>query len=96
MTKTPVIVINGHEIQLRRLLNSVKRIMDSNVCPSIPNITILQTLQKLYILPTSQINHLKAGINIEGYEHILSFRRQVYIKHEDIQKLPGPLTLNHN
>jgi len=57
---------------------------------------ILQSLQSLDIIPTSQINYLKAGINIEGYEHILSFRRQIYIKHEDIQKLPGSLTLNHN
>jgi len=96
MSKTPVIVINGHEIQLRRLLNPAKRIVISNVCPSIPNSTILRALQSLDILPTSQINYLKAGINIEGYEHILSFRRQIYIKHEDIQKLPGLLTLNHN
>lgn len=36
MAKTPVIVINGHEIQLRRLLNPAKRIVISNVCPSIP------------------------------------------------------------
>lgn len=96
MAKTPVIVINGHEIQLRRLLNPAKRIVISNVCPSMPNIKILQDLQSLDILPISQINYLKAGINIEGYEHIRSFRRRVYIKHEDIQKLPGSLTLNHN
>lgn len=96
MSITPVIVINGHEIQLRRLLNPAKRIVISNVCPSIPNTTILQALQSLDIIPASQINHLKAGINIKGYEHILSFRRQIYIKHEDIQKLPGSLILNHN
>ena len=70
--------------------------MISNVCPSIPNATILQALHSLNILPTSQINYLKAGINIKGYEQILSFRRQIYIKHEDIQKLPRSLTLNHN
>jgi len=44
----------------------------------------------------SQIVYLKAGINIEGYDHILSFRRQFYIKHEDASKLPGSLSLLHN
>lgn len=91
-----IIDINGHEIQLRRLINPAKRIVISNVCSSIPNTTILQAFQSLDITPSSQVNHLKAGINIEGYEHILSFRRQVYTKHENINKLPGSLILNHN
>ena len=52
--------------------------------------------QQLGISPTAQINYLKAEINLEGYEHILSFRRQVFIKHEDTTKLPGSLILNHN
>lgn len=96
IAKNPSITINGHEIQLRRLLNPAKRIVISNVCPSIPNATILHALQNLDISPSSQINHLKAGINLVGYEHILSFRRQIYIKHEDIQKLPGSLSITHN
>lgn len=96
IAKNPAITINGHEIQLRRLLNPAKRIVISNVCPSIPNATILHALQNLDISPSSQINHLKAGINLAGYEHILSFRRQIYIKHEDIQKLPGSLSITHN
>lgn len=96
IAKNPEITINGHKIQLRRLLNPAKRIVISNVCPSIPNATILHALQNLDISPSSQINHLKAGINLVGYEHILSFRRQVYIKHEDIPKLPGSLSLSHN
>jgi len=96
LTKTQIININGHEIQIRRLLNPAKRIVISNVCPSIPSHVILHSLNNLGISPTSQINHLKAGINLEDYEHILSFRRQVFIKHEDTTKLPGSLILNHN
>jgi len=53
-------------------------------------------LRGINITPTSQINYLKAGLNIEGYEHILSFRRQMYINHEDIPKLPGSLIINSN
>lgn len=49
------------------------------------------------INPTSQINYLKAGINIEGYEHIIMrFRRQMYVNHEDMTKLPGSLLINSN
>lgn len=96
LTKTQTININGHEIQIRRLLNPAKRIVISNVCPSIPNHVILHSLNNLGISPTAQINYLKAGINLEGYEHILSFRKQVFIKHEDMTKLPGSLILNHN
>jgi len=96
MSKTQTIIINGQEIQIRRLLNPAKRIVISNVCPSIPNHVILHSLNNLGISPTSQINFLKAGINLDGYEHILSFRRQIYIKHEDTIKLPGSLILNHN
>ena len=96
LAKTQIININGQEIQIRRLLNPAKRIVISNVCPSIPNHVILHSLNNLDISPTSQINYLKAGINLDGYEHILSFRRQMYIKHEDTIKLPGSLILNHN
>jgi len=96
LAKTQVININGQEIQIRRLLNPAKRIVISNVCPSIPKHIILHSLNNLDISPTSQINYLKAGINLEGYEHILSFHRQMYIKHEDTIKLPGSLILNHN
>jgi len=90
------IKINQHEIPIRRLLNPAKRIIISNVCPSIPNQTIMHALEQINIIPISEINYLKAGIKEAGYEHILSFRRQIYIKHEDIPKLPGSLLININ
>lgn len=96
MEKTKIIIINDQEIQLRRLINPAKRIIISNVCPSIPNQEILNALKDVDVIPTSQINYIKAGINIEGYEHILSFRRQMYIKHEDTNKLPGSIAINFN
>ncbi|MBW0560809.1 hypothetical protein O181_100524 [Austropuccinia psidii MF-1] len=48
------------------------------------------------ITPVPQISHLKAGIFAEGYDHILSFRRQMYIKYEDIPKLPNSLLISAN
>lgn len=78
------------------MLNPAKRFIISNVCPSIPNQAITDALKNIDIFPISQINHLKAGINIEGYEHIMSFRRQIFIKHEDISKLPSSLVIEIN
>jgi len=94
--KSETISINEHTIPMRRLINPAKKITLSNVCPSIPNQTILNELKKIDIIPVSQINHIKAGINIEGFEHIRSFRRQMFIKQEDINKLPGSLVINNN
>ena len=96
MQTTNHINIQDHEIQIRRLINPAKRFIISNVCPSIPNQVIVDSLKNMDIVPISQITHLKAGINVEGYEHILSFRRQIYINHEDISKLPSSLLINVN
>ncbi|CAI6347745.1 unnamed protein product [Macrosiphum euphorbiae] len=70
--KTQSININDQTIPIRRLLNPAKRYIISNVCPSIPNQAITNALNGLDIFPISQISHLKAGINIEGFEHIMS------------------------
>lgn len=98
MLQTQYIKINDQLIYIRRLVNQAKRIVISNVCPSIPNWAILDTLKHININPTSHINHLKAGIKMEGYEHIMSFRRQMYINYEDFPKLPSSMliTLNEN
>lgn len=74
LEKTNTITVNEHTIQIRRLINPTKKIIISNVCPSIPNQSILNALKSINITPLSQISHIRAGINHEGYEHILSFR----------------------
>jgi len=96
LENSKTITINDHPIPIRRLINPAKKITISNVCPSIPNTIILNALKNINITPVSQLNHIKAGINIEGYEHILSFRRQMYINQEDVTKLPGSLVINLN
>lgn len=44
----------------------------------------------------SQISCLRAGLNDEGYSHILSFLRKVYINSDDLQKLPEKIQLNYD
>lgn len=68
----------------------------SNVCPSIPNLAILDALKMLDMNPISKINHLKPGVDLEGYEHIMSFRCQMFINYEDMPKLPSSLIIDLN
>jgi hypothetical protein len=94
MQTTKHITINDHVIQISRLINPAKKFIISIVCPSIPNQAIVDALRN--IVPISQITHLKAKIYVESYEHILSFRRQMHINHEDVPKLPSSLLINLN
>jgi hypothetical protein len=55
-----------------------------------------QCIKIIEVIPVSQLNYIKAGINIEGYELILSFRRQMFINQKDFIKLPGSLVINFN
>jgi len=63
------------------------RIVISKVCPSIPNQVILNKLKNINIIPISEIAYLKAGINIEGYEHIIL--KEKWKKEQDAKKLDG-------
>jgi hypothetical protein len=96
MLQTQSIKINDQLIHIRRQVNQAKCIVISNVCPSIPNLTIENALKQIDIIPISQTN-IKAGIKMEGYEHI-SFCRKMYINHEGYTKLPSStlITINDN
>lgn len=48
---------------------------------------------QLGIKPASSISPIKAGISLPGFTHILSFRRQLYIKPEDMEKLPESIQI---
>lgn len=96
LASTQTITINAQLIEIRRLINPSKRKVISNICPSISNQAILNALKNINITPVSHIVHLKANINIEGYDHVLSFCRQLFIKHDGVQKLPGSLLLFYN
>lgn len=85
--------VDGIEIPIRRLINASKRIILSNVYPTIPNQLITNVLHELGIKTTSQISHVKAGFATEQFSHILSFRRQLYINQDIISKLPSSITV---
>lgn len=95
MDNHPYIIINSHTtIKIRRLINPAKRIIISHVSPDIPNEYILSHLDYHKIQILSPITHINAGFNIPELAHIISFRRQVYIKPDDFEKLPKSILIN--
>lgn len=65
------ILCNNIPIKIRKYFNPDKRVIISNVCPLIPHDIIIDELRKLNITPTSKITCLRAGIPVEGFNHIL-------------------------
>ena len=83
-------------LAVRPLISKAKRIIISNVCPIIPHSTILNELNKINIFPVSQLTSIRAGIKDPGYSHILSFRKQMYVKTEDVTKIPYNMQINYD
>lgn len=96
ISKHKTIEIQNKTVHIRQLYNPDKRFILANVYNNIPNNTILEALRHHDIIPTSPITCLRAGIQLEGYSHILSFRRQLFIKAEDSTKMPNSLLINYD
>jgi hypothetical protein len=39
---------------------------------------------------------LRAGFNIEGFDHILNFKRQIFVKSDNFQNKPTSIVINHD
>lgn len=90
-----VIRVGAYNLTVRRLIAPARRIILSNVCPSIPHTVIEQSLKNIGIQPMSQISFLRATYINEEYSHIMSFRRQMYIKPDENLELPPSLLINY-
>lgn len=88
------VIIQNQKLTIRPLISRNKRIIISNVCPIIPHTEIERKLQEIHITPMSPISFLRAGVNETGYNHILSFRRQVYVTPEDFTRLPEKISID--
>ena len=72
------------------------RVIISNVCPIIPHFVIEDKIKALDVIPASQITCIRASINEPEYAHVMSFRRQVYINPEEIEKLPESMEIEYD
>ena len=86
--KYEYVEIGEHKVSIRPLVSKQRRIIISNVAPTIPHYILEEKLNGHGIKRCAPISILKATIGKGGYEHILSHRRQTYIDPEDIKKLP--------
>lgn len=89
----PKIKINNNNIEIRRYITPAQRIIISNLCPSIPHNTIETAMKSYGLKLVSPINFFRVGMQEEGYNHILSFRRQVYITKNADSTVPNSLLI---
>lgn len=94
ITKQPHIVVNNIKITYQRLINPAKKITISNVQPIIPHDIITKAITNISIRILSPITFMKAGFSNEEYDHIGSFRRQLYIHPDENEKMPGSILIN--
>lgn len=93
--KNTKINIGNKLLGVRPLITKTKRIIISNVQPCVPCSVIESELKKLDIVPVSPITTMRAGIYLPEMSHILSFRKQMYIKPDDFPKIPNNMQITH-
>lgn len=89
------ITINENFIVARRLVSPAKRIILSNVSPSIPHDIVEKELKRFGLKVVSPISFIRAGVSQPEYSHVLSFRRQVYIVVEENDKIPESILIQY-
>lgn len=90
-----IIEIEGHKLKIRPYVTKTKRVILSNVHPYIPHDEIILKLKEKGVTPKSRMSFIRLGFDDPGFTQILSFRRQIFINPEDIDKIPKEFTLNY-
>lgn len=87
------ITVKNHTLIIRPYISRNKRVVISNVSPTIPHEDIIRALNVRGITPVSTMTYIRAGTVKPGRSHIMSFRRQIFIKEEDESLLPGTIQM---
>lgn len=89
------ITIKDFQVEIRRLINPAKRLVISNVCPSIPHNIIEEELKRNHVKLVSPMSFLRLGIPDPEFSHIFSFRRHIFINENSEQPVPTSLEIEH-
>lgn len=89
------LIVGEKLVTLRPFIARMKRVILSNVHLAVPNEILLAELERYGVKMQSTITPIKVGVNKPGYTHILSFRRQLFVEPEVIDKLPSDFTVNY-
>lgn len=87
------LTINDMFIQARKLIMPAKRIIVSNVSPCIPHHVLEEKLKQENIKVVSPVSFIGAGIGLDQYKHVLSFRRQFFVAEETAASVPSSLLI---
>lgn len=87
--------IDGIDINIRRLITPAKRIIISNVCPSIPHKVLERVIYDMGFKGVSPMSFLRAGLQSNEYTHVLSFRKHIYVQPDDTISLPSSTVIKH-
>lgn len=90
------IQIENKKFPIRRYITPTKKLIIGNVCPSVPHEIIMEILHQNGIKTVSPMHFMRANLQIPGFEHLLSFRRQVFIPHDDNIDIPTSLLITHD
>lgn len=89
------ILVQDQEVNVRRMITPAKRLILSNVCPTIPNDIIQRELERSGLKLVSPVSFLKAAMPWNHLSHVCSFRRQVYISPpEDMHSIPASFVVS--
>lgn len=88
------IIINGEKLEIRPYVTKAKRVIFSNVHSCIPHDEIIAKLKDYNITPKSNMSFIRLGFDEPGFTQVLSFRRQLFIEPDDVNKLPSDFTIN--
>lgn len=90
------IQINGSFIAAEKLAVPSKKLILSNVYDELPDTLILEELKRNGLKPTSRIIDIPMGLkDMEGYSHIRSFRRIVYVNEIANVQIPHFIKLTY-
>lgn len=89
------ITIGDVYLSARRLITPATRIVLSNVSPIIPHEVIESTLRSSNLRVVSPVSFVGVGLGLPEYNHVFSFRRQVYIVLNENKDLPSSLVVTH-
>lgn len=90
-----ILTVCGRNTFIRPLYEKAKRVIISNVSPILPNKYILQKLRDMGVIPKSKITLVKAGSQDPENKNVHSWRRQMFVDADDVDKLPGSATFNY-
>lgn len=87
--------IRGEIAEIRPLVVQHKKVIFSNVPPSVPNMKILEILQRNGVRRNSAMIMLHTSASDILFKHIISNKRAVFIHPEDVEKIPAAFKYSH-